>query len=302
MLEEMRESAPETYRAIRAEAERTAHDGAILWRVERPGRPPSHLLGTIHMTDTRVTTLSPRIEAALRDAELVALEVADVSTDATNTALQRAARLVMFTDGRRLDGVLTSGEIEQVRATLSAAGMPAEAATMFKPWVVTMILSVSECERRNVRDGRPVLDMKLAERARALGKRVTGLETIEGQLGAMATIPDEQQVGMLRASLKYADRVDDSMETLLQLYLRREMGAAWPFQLALAERAGVGAQSFAAFRQRILIDRNQRMHDAALPLFEQGGTLVAVGALHLIGEDGLVALLKQSGFRLTPVE
>ena len=44
----------------------------------------------------------------------------------------------------------------------------------------------------------------------------------------MAAIPDDQQIAMLRASLKFADRANDTMETLLQLYLERDMGAAWP--------------------------------------------------------------------------
>jgi len=302
MLQEMEKASPETYRSIRDAARQTPNDGAVLWRLERAGIEPSYLLGTIHMTDDRVTALSPTVTSAISSARVVALEVADVSPEAANAAMLRASRLVMFTDGRRLDGILSEREVEKVKTMLTAAGMPAEVSTMFKPWVVNMFLSVSACERRNVKLGMPVLDMKIADMARRLGKPVKGLETIEAQLGAMAAIPDDQQVGMLRASLQYADRADDSMETLLQLYLRREMGVAWPFQLALAEKAGVGAQSFSAFRQRILVDRNKRMHAAALPLLDQGGVLMAVGALHLVGEDGLVSLLKRSGYALTPVE
>ncbi|MGE0854622.1 MAG: TraB/GumN family protein, partial [Hyphomicrobiaceae bacterium] len=201
MLDELSLTAPEAYRTIQDVSRGTVNSDAVLWRVERDGTPASYLLGTIHVTDERVTALSPRIQSALKSVETLALEVADVSPAATNAALLKASRLVLFTDGRRLDGVLTPEEIRKVKTTLSAAGMPSEMATMFKPWVVNMILSVSACERRNVKLGRPVLDMKLAAVARRHGKSVVGLETIEGQLGAMADIPDDQQIGMLRASL-----------------------------------------------------------------------------------------------------
>jgi uncharacterized protein YbaP (TraB family) len=302
MLDELKTNAPQIYAEIRASAEATANAGAVLWKIERPGVEPSHLLGTIHMTDPRVTAFSPRLLTALSQSETVALEVADVSEDATNAAILKAARLVLFTDGRSLGDLLSDDEYEKVKSTLSGAGLPAELAAMFRPWVVSMILSVSACERQKVKYGLPVLDLKIATAARERGLKVIGLETIESQLSAMASIPDDQQIAMLRASLKFADRANDTMETLLQLYLARDMGSAWPFHLALAKQAGIGNQSFTDFQKRIVSDRNDQMRDAALPLLEKGRALIAVGALHLVGKHGLVALLRNAGYSLTPIE
>lgn len=302
MLDELSTTAPAAHAEIKARASATPNADAVLWRIERKGVPASYLLGTIHMTDPRVTTLSPAVEKAIAASDTVALEVADVSTDATSAALAKAARLVLFTDGRTLDKLLSDEEYAKVKKTLSGAGLPGEAAAMFRPWVVSMILSVSACERQKVKDGLPVLDMQIASAARKRGVKVVGLETIESQLSAMAAIPDDQQIAMLRASLKFAHRSNDTMETLLQLYLKRDMGAAWPFHLALAEQAGVGRQSFAAFQKGIVNDRNEQMRDAALPLIEKGRALVAVGALHLVGDKGLVALLRGNGYSLTPIE
>ncbi|MCB1521574.1 MAG: TraB/GumN family protein [Hyphomicrobiaceae bacterium] len=302
MLAAMSRSSPDVYREIQDTARATANAEAILWKIERAGVPASYLLGTIHLTDRRVTQFSAKTSQALDAVRSVALEVTDISAAATSAALEKSSRLVLYTDGRRLDGVLSAAEIAKVRATLSAAGMPVEISTMFKPWVISLMLSVSGCERRNVQRGEPVLDMKLATTARQRGKTIIGLETIESQLQAMAAIPDDQQVGMLRASLAYADRADDNMETLLQLYLQRRMGAAWPFQLALARQAGVGPSAFVTFKQRILVDRNRHMAKAALPLLSKGRVLIAVGAMHLVGDDGLVALLEDAGYTLTPIE
>lgn len=302
MLDELKTTAPAAYAEIKARAGATLNSGAVLWRIERKDVPASYLLGTIHMTDPRVATLSPAVEKAIAETETVALEVADVSSDATSAALAKAARLVLFTDGRTLDKFLSDEEYAKVKKTLSGAGLPGEAAAMFRPWVVSMILSVSACERRKVKDGLPVLDMQIASAARRLGMKVVGLETIEGQLSAMAAIPDDQQIAMLRASLKFAHRSNDTMETLLQLYLSRDMGAAWPFHLALAEQAGISQQSFTAFQKGIVNDRNEHMRDTSLPLIAKGRAFIAVGALHLVGEKGLVALLREKGYTLTPIE
>ncbi|MCB1504598.1 MAG: TraB/GumN family protein [Hyphomicrobiaceae bacterium] len=302
MLDEIRAATPDVYAEIEATASKTANARAVLWKVEKAGVAPSYLLGTIHMTDPRVTVLSPQIQDALLHSDTVALEVADVSADATNAAMLKAASLVLFTDGRKLDGLLSSDEYKKVQETLSDAGLPGELAAMFRPWVVSMILSVSSCERQKVKAGQPVLDMKIATAARARGLKVVGLETIESQLAAMANIPDDQQVAMLRAGLKYVNRANDTMETLLQLYLRRNMGAAWPFHLVLARQAGVGQQSFSGFQKKIVDDRNRAMLVSAMPMLKKGRSLIAVGVLHLVGEEGLVEGLRKEGFTVTAIE
>ena len=110
---------------------------------------------------------------------------------------------------------------------------------MFKPWIIYMMMSVSPCERRKTAEGKLVLDATIAAKARRRGVPVLGLETIDEQFSALAGVPDDQQLQMLRGTLKYADRVDDLMETVLQLYLTRQMGMTWPFQMLLAEKAGI---------------------------------------------------------------
>jgi uncharacterized protein len=107
---------------------------------------------------------------------------------------------------------------------------------------------------------------------------------------------------MLRASLKFADRTNDLMETLVQLYLTRKISAALPFQIAIAKQVGIGDDAFAGFQEKLLIDRNAKMRTTAEPLLQDGGVFIAVGALHLPGKQGLVALLREAGYTVTKVE
>ncbi len=302
MLAETQAKDPETHAKIMAKAAATENAGALLWKIERPGRPASFLFGTVHLTDERVTKLSPAVEQALGQAKTIALEVSDVSDKATAAVIAQSAPLVMFTDGRRLDGLLSGTEYDTVKKVVARSGMPSDLAALFRPWIVTMILSVSDCERASVQQGARVLDMKLAEMGKARGVEVVGLETIPEQLQALAAVPEPQQLDMLRASLKFADRTNDLMETLVQLYLERKISAAMPFQIALAKQVGIGDDAFAGFQEKLLIDRNVKMRATAEPLLEQGGVFIAIGALHLPGKQGLVALLREAGYTVTPIE
>jgi hypothetical protein len=302
MLQELAVTDPDTYARIKREGDSVENGNALLWKVEKNGAAPSYVFGTVHLTDPRVTTLSDKVREALGQSKVVALEAADLSPATTANALAEATKAALFTNGRSLENMLTADEYEKVRATLDRAGLPVGTARLYKPWIVSLLISASACERSKIQHGEPVLDMKIAEEAKARGISVTGLETIEDQLAAMASVPDEQQIGMLRAGLKFAERTDDLVETMVRLYLDRRMGATWAFQLALAEKAGVGENSFVFFKQALIVDRNRKMRDAALPLLDNGGVFIAVGALHLPGETGLVELLRERGYTLTPVE
>jgi uncharacterized protein len=302
MLAETKARDPELYAKIMAAADATKNGNALLWKIERPGTPASYLFGTVHLTDERVTRLSPGVQLALKESKTIALEVSDLSEAATTKVIAKSAPLVIYTDGRRLDGLLSDSEYDTVKNVINRSGMPADLAALFKPWIVTMIMSVSDCERQKVQEGAKVLDMQLAELGKARGLDVVGLETIPEQLKALASVPEEQQLKMLRASLKFADRTNDLMETLVRLYVDRKIGAAIPFQIAIARQVGVGDDAYAGFQQKLLVERNVKMSQSAAPLLEKGGTFIAVGALHLPGEKGLVALLREAGYTVTAIE
>jgi uncharacterized protein YbaP (TraB family) len=88
----------------------------------------------------------------------------------------------------------------------------------------------------------------------------------------------------------------------VQLYVKRQINAALPFQIALARQAGIGDEAFAGFQQKLIYERNEKMHTVAEPLLDKGGVFVAIGALHLPGDHGMVELLRQAGYTVTKIE
>ncbi|MFN0218387.1 MAG: TraB/GumN family protein [Hyphomicrobium sp.] len=302
MIAELATTAPDIHKKVMEEAARYANTEAVLWKVERAGLEPSYLFGTMHLSDPRLTTLSPAVKDAIRATSTLALEVADLSESALAPAIAKAGDLIVYSDGRKLSEFLTPDEFAKVQSVVGRSGMPGEFAGLFRPWLINMLLAMSDCERKQVASGAPVLDMKIAEVAQKQGMTVIGLETIEQQLGALASVPEDQQIHMLKVGLKYADRADDMMETMVQLYQKRQLGAALPFQLALAKLNGAPDTTFDGFKEMLLVERNFRMRDASRPALDKGKVFIAVGALHLPGSTGLVSLLREAGFTVTPVE
>jgi uncharacterized protein len=300
MLEEMKTSDPAAYAKVVEAAKKTTNSEALLWRIEKAGVATSHLFGTVHISDPRVTTLSPAVTAALNSAKAVALEIADMSMAGMQAAIGSDPMLMVSPD-RGLATLITPEEFAVAKNALGSA-MPEAALRIMKPWVVTMALTLPNCEQQRTASGITVLDQQLGDMAHAKRIPVIGLETVAFQLKIMAGIPEDQQVGMLRAALKFADRREDMLETMLQLYVKRQTAMIWPFNLALAEKAGVNADAFKGFEADLLVGRNRTMRESAKAHLEKGGLFIGVGAMHLVGDTGLVNLLRESGYTVTAVE
>lgn len=302
LLDELAREDPARWQRVLTDAKATINTEARLWRIERAGTPASYLLGTLHSTDPRITALSPALQAAIAATRRTAIEIADVSSSAMLDVIKTDPDLVLYLDGRSIAQQLTAAEMQTVVARLRLAGMPAELVASLRPWFAYTLLSLPDCERVRKSEGINVLDLVVAEQSRRQGSEVVGLESIEEQLGALAAVPEAEQFNMLRMAVAWSDRSADVLESVQQRYLRREMGAAWPLNAALAAKAGIASRTFRGFQEKVVVDRNFLMRDRSLPYLAEGRTLIAVGALHLTGEYGLVALYRQAGYTVTPVE
>lgn len=295
-------SDPALFETVSAAAKTVENTEAIFWKVEKAGVPPSHLFGTIHITDPRVTQLPPKAKAALESAKVVALEFVGGEEAATKSVLEGAGDLLIYKDGKTLDAQLTPDEFGQVKKLIEKSGLPGDVATLIRPWFISMLLSLSECERKKIETGAKALDTIIEADAKARGAALVGLETPDSQLKALTSVPEAQQVLMLKAGLKYADRTNDTLETLIQMYLKRNIGAAMPFNIALAAKHSIPASAFDDFVRILVTERNAKMRDGAIPLIEKGDAFIAVGALHLPGSNGLVKLLRDKGYTVTAAE
>lgn len=307
LFEEMKAGDPKAAAEVRAAADQVLNGKALLWRVEAktPGGSPSHLFGTVHITDPRVHDLPRSVRSALDSSRKVALELKEMSPAKMALAMmsvKNITSMMMFTSGKGLTELLTDEELRKVQAVVGKSGIPPASAHLMRPWFVYASLTIPECETLRSGSGLPVLDQMIGETAAKAGKPVVGLETVEGQLRAMSELPLETQVQLLKSSLATLDQVEDQMETLTRLYVARDIGVIWPFGMKFIEKAGFDPAMMTPFLRDVVERRNTVMRDGAIPLIEEGGAFIAVGALHLPGKLGLVELLRQAGYTVTAAE
>jgi uncharacterized protein len=287
----------------------TPNGGSLLWRIEKDGAEPSFLFGTMHVSDPRVVTLPPQAEKAFAAARSLVIETTDV-LDPANASRMMMARpeMMMFVDGTSLENHIPADDLPMVRETLSKRGMPFASVRFMKPWILTGVLAMPGCETARRGTGLEILDIHLATRAKNDGKPVDGLETALEQMEAMASLPIDGHVKGLVETLRMGDTSDDVFETMIALYAAGDTARIMPTigaaMLSINGEQGVSeadAAAMQAFERTMITNRNHTMVDRLPDHLAKGGAFVAIGTLHLPGREGVVELLRQQGYTVTPV-
>ena len=302
LLAELARTDPDAHARVLAEADGVINGDAILYRVERDGVAPSFLFGTMHMTDPRVTALPAFAEAAFAAADTVVIETTEILDPAkAQTALLTRPELTMFTGNGRISDYLGETERARLEEGLAERGLQLALVDRMKPWLVAAMVALPECETARKQSGAEILDVALARQAEASGKELVGLETIVEQLEAMASLPMDFHVSGLVETVALGDRIDDVIETMIALYEEGRTGTVWPALRVLTPVATGDEGGYAAFERTMITSRNRTMAERVAPWLEEGGAFIAVGALHLPGEEGLAQLFENAGYTVTPV-
>jgi uncharacterized protein YbaP (TraB family) len=277
-----------------ARADTLPYGQGLLWKVEPPGGEASYVFGTMHLTDARVVATPQPVVDALAASKEAAFEVVF-----DEQSMMKTMAAMFLTDGRTLQGII-GPEMFQVAVQVAAAyGMPAEGVNFFKPWALTVTFSMTPDEIQAVGTGAPPLDMLLQRQAAELGKPLHGLETAGEQLDVFDRMPESQQLALLEVTLAHHAELEDYTEAMIEDYLARDLDGI--VALAYEQMNGLDAALIEGFFTRMVDVRNERMVERMTGLLASGSTFVAVGALHLPGEGGILRLLEQRGYRLTRV-
>lgn len=261
-------------------------DRGLLWQVAREGVAPSHVYGTIHVSDRRLAELPVAVQAALASARSVMLEfLPDAYTQ------QRFAEAAMFLDQRTLEETIGAEDFERAVEQLRPIGLPREFVNKMKPWGVLLNLRVAR-ESRGAS-----IDAQLIELARRRRVPLHQIEEVEEQVFTFDEFPMASQVALLRHSLGHRAELLELAELTLQAYLEGDLHRIWRVREEFALRHPEIAPHHAVMTKRVLYDRSVVMAFRMQRLLRRGGAFVALGALHLYGEKGVLALLEEDGYR-----
>ncbi|MDE3175799.1 MAG: TraB/GumN family protein, partial [Pseudomonadota bacterium] len=128
-----------------------------------------------------------------------------------------------------------------------------------------------------------------------------GLESVDEQLKVIGSISPALAASQLRTMAHGGAYADGGYATLLSLYQQKRPTAALAVLDAAPGLSAADRQATAELTRMLLADRNDTMAERAAPLLAKGGAFIAVGALHLSGKRGLIALFRAQGFAATKI-
>jgi uncharacterized protein YbaP (TraB family) len=268
----------------------------LLWKVS-DADSSVYLLGSFHLLKPSDYPLAPSTYEALADAEQVLFELSPAELNDPALGRQMAAA-ALRRDGSTLQASLPPETWAQLVAFAQKRQIPLENLQSFEPWYASLIVALTELSAEGL-DPSLGLDRHMAQRAAGDGKPTAGLETGAQQIAVFDGMAPALQLQALQDTLDDAAGMQSEVDRL---------HALWRAGDAEGLYAATGAEmkrDYPELYQRVNVDRNLAWMprlQAALDQSQDDDTLVVVGALHLLGEDGLVARLAAKGYTVERVE
>lgn len=262
-----------------------------LYRVRHQGHT-AYLFGTIHVGLPAFYPLDDQVTQALSHATNLVLELDVRQSEPFQAALRKHGR---YAEGDSLERHLSLDSLAHLRRTLQQLGMPFEQVATLKPWLVTNLLMGLDLERQGYQRQHGIEFFLLAQ---ARTKEVQELESAEYQMSLFDGMSDADQEQYLRENL--ADWEEGELQRKAHALIDAWASADSDAQERLL-RASLAEKTLSAdFTHRVLLDkRNPEMADKIGALLKTGETaFVAIGLLHLLGENGVPALLRRSGYEV----
>ena len=242
------------------------------------------MLGTIHALPPGTDWQTPAIARVTDEADILVVEIAALDD---RPALSRIFTELGTTPGLPpLEKRLPASLRPQLAALLDRGDMPREQFTKTESWAAALMLAQIDAQ------GDPELGVDRALIRRFPAERVHELEGARGQLAIFDKLPEREQRNLLAAVVAEAEVAPQRAGDLAQAWLAGD-------EAALVAATSTGILADPGLREALLVARNRRWDTAISALLEDPERpLIAVGAAHLVGPDGLAAMLAARGYRL----
>ena len=263
----------------------------FLWKVEAPSGATAYLLGSLHVLTADAYPLPATIDKAFAESKTL---VEEVDLDEMNDPMLMMAALskAMLTGGETLDQLVSAQTYAEVQKRAQAYGMPMLALQRMKPWLVAITLMAPTLQAAGFKPELGI-DRHFFDRAKEKGLKRQALETLAYQLDRFDQMSAKLQEDLLRATIEDLDTQVTGVKDMVRAWSSGDLATMEKMMLtALIESPEL--------YQRLLLERNQNwVPHVERCLSEKAGCFVVVGAAHLVGKDGLPALLSKKGYTVT---
>jgi uncharacterized protein YbaP (TraB family) len=282
-------------RGAPAEAPAAKPPVPLLWKVTGPGDARVYLLGSFHLLKPTDYPLSADAEQAFTASKRVLFEVSPEEMESTQAATQMVQTAIRR-DGSELKRDLDEATWQKLQAYATQNKLPLAQLQGMKSWFVALNITIGQMQKMGL-DANLGLDRYFMAQAKKAGKQTGGLEDMQSQINLLDGMSLQEQRQMMAEALDQAEKGDAQSLMLHDAWRRGDDRLLWN-KMAVEMR-----QQYPQLYQRINTARNDAWVPKLLPYLQdgQGGTLVVVGGLHLLGSDGVVEKLKAKGYKVERV-
>ncbi len=267
----------------------TARADPPIWTV-RSATASVTLFGSVHLLAQSAKWKTPALESALKHADAVWFEIpVDAATQASAGAV--AMRRGLLTTGQSLDALLTPAARTRLHRVEAAEGLSPAVIDRFQPWLAATLISVTYYQKRGADAGDGV-EMQVSAEVPPTTER-QAFETVEQQIGFFADASLKDQTASLAETLREIEEEPDSFDKIVAAWLRGDEKAVVEEAIEPMNKDAPGAY------RTLVADRNRHFADQIVHLL--GGKkriVVVVGVGHLVGPEGVPALLRARGVKV----
>lgn len=278
-----------------ASTQNQASAKSLLWEISGNGlKEPSYLYGTYHLLNDSYLNTVPEVKARFERSKGVVVEVEIDSAQ----MMQLAPKMVM--PDNKISALLSTDDYalvgQEVKQTL---GYDLKMLDQMKPMTLLLMMSMMEYQKQDVlkQYQGTALDAYFAEQGRSTGKKISTLETLEQQFNLLYNhYPVEKQATHLVEYVKNKEEALKAAVLLTDLYFKKDLKGMWEASEAYNKLTGEEDMAY------MTDDRNINWMTKLPAIMKEQSTFVAVGALHLPGQNGLIALLQRAGYTVKPLQ
>ncbi len=268
----------------------------LIWEVRSAGNAV-YLLGSIHLGRGDMYPLGPAVEKAYQESKIVALEADPTDQQAVMAAISAS----LYQPPETLQKNLPAPLLARVSRALERYGIPLEQAQPMKPFLVAITLASMEYAIAGF-DPSLGVDMHFARRARQDGKPLVELESFGGQIALMNNMSSRLQESLLQETLESIDNgeIPALVDSMVNAW---KSGDGKKLQDAVsAEERKLPAALAQEFHRKLISDRNIAMAGKIETMLKKSdAAFIAIGAAHLSGQDSVLQILSEKGYRVRPL-
>ena len=275
-------------------------NGQLLWQVSGNGcYETSYLFGTLHLETEEFIDSVAGLASAIESVDVIFGELEGNNLTSMSTAFQMMKEATAPRDST-IDKLLSPEDYALVDAVVKKYlyGFGLKELGVLKPVALTTYMSMMQMREMYPKSLDPgnLIDVAIQKRGRALGKRIDGLESVEDQTSVLFGAPLTEQAEELVDFCRKDDKFVDGSKQLHDAYRAQDLAAIE--EIVFDTEVGMDV----ADMDRLSYERNRKWMDKITQTLPVQRVLVAVGAAHLVGEQGLIALLRAQGYTVEPVQ